>query len=41
MLTVFAGFLNVAPPDALLAHRARTFATPEFKPVLAAEGMAA
>lgn len=41
MLTVFAGFLNIAPPDALLAHRARVFATPALKPVLVAEGMAA
>jgi glutathione S-transferase len=40
-LTVFAGFLNLAPPDALLAHRARVFAMPALKPVLAAEGMAA
>lgn len=40
-MTVFAGFLNLAPPDALLAHRARVFAIPALKPVLVAEGMAA
>ena len=40
-MTVFAGFLNLAPPDALLAHRARVFAIPVLRPVLAAEGMAA
>ncbi|MCU0944137.1 MAG: glutathione S-transferase family protein, partial [Rubritepida sp.] len=28
MLTVFGGFLAVAPPDVLLAHRARLFALP-------------
>ena len=41
MLTGFGGFLNIVPPDALLAHRARVFAVPTLRPVLLAEGMAA
>ena len=41
MLTGFAGFLGIAPPDTLLAHRARVFAVPSLRPVLVAEGMAA
>nr|MCU0886687.1 glutathione S-transferase C-terminal domain-containing protein [Rubritepida sp.] len=40
MLTVFGGFLAVAPPDVLLAHRARLFALPALADTLRAEGFA-
>lgn len=40
MLTVFAGFLAIAPPDALMAHRARIFALPVLAGTLKAEGFA-
>lgn len=40
MLTVFGGFLALAPPDALMAHRARLFALPALADTLKAEGFA-
>lgn len=41
LITVLAGFLGVAPPDALLAHRKRLFSLPVLADTLAAEGFAA
>jgi glutathione S-transferase len=41
MVTVFGGFLNIAPPDNLMAHRRRLFALPALAPTLQAEGFAA
>lgn len=41
MLTTFTGFLGVAPPDALMAHRARIFALPLLADTLRSEGFAA
>jgi glutathione S-transferase len=41
MITVLAGFLGVAPPDALLAHRKRLFSLPVLADTLAAEGFSA
>lgn len=41
MLTIFGGFLNLAPPDALMAHRARLLALPALADTLRAEGFAA
>jgi glutathione S-transferase len=41
MLTIFGGFLNIAPPDALMAHRARLLALPALADTLHAEGIAA
>ena len=40
MLTVFAGFLGIAPPDGMMAHRARIFALPSLADTLKAEGFA-
>lgn len=41
LITVLAGFLGVAPPDTLLAHRKRLFSLPVLADTLAAEGFAA
>jgi glutathione S-transferase len=41
LITVLAGFLGVAPPDALLAHRKRLFSLPVLADTLAAEGFSA
>lgn len=41
MMTTFAGFVGVAPPDALMAHRRRIFALPALAETLQAEGFAA
>ncbi|MDB5379698.1 MAG: hypothetical protein JWR00_4144 [Rubritepida sp.] len=41
LVTVLAGFLGVAPPDALLAHRKRLFSLPVLADTLAAEGFSA
>lgn len=41
MLTTFTGFLGIAPPDALMAHRARIFALPILAEPLRSEGFAA
>lgn len=41
LITVFAGFLGVAPPDRLMAHRKRLFSLPVLADTLAAEGFAA
>jgi len=41
MITTFAGFVGVVPPDALMAHRKRVFALPALAETLKAEGFAA
>ncbi|MEI6160640.1 MAG: glutathione S-transferase family protein [Roseococcus sp.] len=41
MMTTFAGFVGVVPPDALMAHRRRVFALPPLAETLKAEGFAA
>jgi glutathione S-transferase len=41
MMTTFAGFVGVVPPDALMAHRKRVFALPALDETLKAEGFAA
>lgn len=41
MITVFAGFLGVIPPDALMDHRRRLFSLPVLADALAAEGFSA
>jgi glutathione S-transferase len=41
MMTTFAGFAGVVPPDALLAHRKRIFALPALTETLKSEGFAA
>jgi glutathione S-transferase len=41
MMTTFAGFVGVVPPDALMAHRKRVFALPALDDTLKAEGFAA
>jgi len=41
MITTFAGFVGVVPPDALMAHRKRIFALPALTDTLKAEGFAA
>ncbi|WP_431301882.1 glutathione S-transferase family protein [Sediminicoccus sp. BL-A-41-H5] len=41
MMTTFAGFVGVVPPDALMAHRKRVFALPALADTLQAEGFAA
>lgn len=41
LITVFAGFLGVAPPDRLMTHRKRLFSLPVLADTLAAEGFAA
>lgn len=41
MITSFAGFVCVVPPDALMAHRKRVFALPALAETLKAEGFAA
>jgi glutathione S-transferase len=41
MMTTFAGFVGVVPPDALMAHRKRVFAMPALAETLKAEGFAA
>ena len=41
MMTTFAGFVGVVPPDALMAHRKRVFALPSLADTLQAEGFAA
>ncbi|MBS7791392.1 glutathione S-transferase family protein [Roseococcus sp. SDR] len=41
MMTTFAGFVGVVPPDALMAHRRRVFALPALAETLQAEGFAA
>lgn len=41
MMTTFAGFVGVAPPDVLMAHRRRIFALPALAETLQAEGFAA
>ncbi|MBS7811488.1 glutathione S-transferase family protein [Roseococcus pinisoli] len=41
MITVFAGFLGVIPPDALMDHRRRIFSLPVLADALAAEGFSA
>lgn len=41
LLTVLAGFLNIAPPEPLHEHRRRLFALPVLRPALLAEGFAA
>lgn len=41
MMTSFAGFVGVVPPDALMAHRKRVFALPALAETLKAEGFAA
>ncbi len=41
MLAVFAGFLNLDPPERLHALRGRLFALPALRPTLTAEGFAA
>ncbi len=41
LLTIFAGFLGVAPPDSLMAHRRRLFALPALAATLEAEGFSA
>lgn len=41
MMTSFAGFVGVIPPDALMAHRKRVFALPALAETLKAEGFAA
>ena len=41
MMTSFAGFVGVVPPDALMAHRRRLFALPALAETLKAEGFAA
>ncbi len=41
MMTTFAGFVGVVPPDALMAHRKRVFALPALAETLKAEGFAA
>ena len=41
MMTSFAGFVGVVPPDALMAHRRRVFALPALAETLKAEGFAA
>ena len=40
MITTFAGFVGVVPPDALMAHRKRVFALPALAETLKAEGFA-
>jgi glutathione S-transferase len=41
MITTFAGFVGVVPPDALMAHRKRVFVLPALAETLKAEGFAA
>lgn len=40
MMTTFAGFVGVVPPDALMAHRKRVFALPALAETIQAEGFA-
>ncbi|MDB5416109.1 MAG: glutathione transferase GstA [Rubritepida sp.] len=40
LITTFAGFVGVAPPDSLMAHRARIFSIPALADTLKAEGFA-
>ncbi|WP_207536871.1 glutathione S-transferase family protein [Sabulicella rubraurantiaca] len=40
LLTVLGGFLGIAPPEALMAHRRRFFALPALRDALTAEGFA-
>jgi len=41
MMTTFAGFVGVVPPDPLMAHRKRVFALPALAETIQAEGFAA
>ena len=41
MITTFAGFVGVVPPDTLMAHRKRVFALPALAATIQAEGFAA